>query len=196
MDVLYYSNFCKHSQTLINTLSRSNIKNKFYYVCIDKRIQEGQNTIIILENGNRTILPKIIKNVPSLLLPNHGNRVLTGGEILTYIEINNTQSQSEQTNIGEPAPFALTSNVYDNISSDKYSFLDMTDEDLSAKGTGGIRQMHNYVQMDMNPLIATPTDDYEPDKISSQDNSELETYMKEREKNMPKHQTPYQHNTY
>lgn len=196
MDVLYYSNFCKHSQTLINTLSRSNIKNKFYYVCIDKRVQEGQNTIIILENGNRTILPKIIKNVPSLLLPNHGNRVLTGGEILTYIEINNTQSQSEQTNIGEPAPFALTSNVYDNISSDKYSFLDMTDEDLSAKGTGGIRQMHNYVQMDMNPLIATPTDDYEPDKISSQDNSELESYMKEREKNMPKHQTPYQHNTY
>ena len=196
MDVLYYSNFCKHSQTLINTLSRSNIKNKFYYVCIDKRVQEGQNTIIILENGNRTILPKIIKNVPSLLLPNHGNRVLTGGEILTYIEINNTQSQSEQTNIGEPAPFALTSNVYDNISSDKYSFLDMTDEDLSAKGTGGIRQMHNYVQLDMNPLIATPTDDYEPDKISSQDNSELESYMKEREKNMPKHQAPYQHNTY
>jgi hypothetical protein len=195
MDVLYYSNYCKHSQTLINTLSRSNIKSKFYYVCIDKRTQEGQNTIIILENGNRIILPKIIKNVPSLLLPNHGNRVLTGGEILTYIEINNSQATNPISN-DEPSPFALNSNVYDNISSDKYSFLDMTDEDLSAKGTGGVRQMHNYVQMDMNPLIATPTDDYEPDKISSQDNSELETYMKEREKNMPKHQTPYQHNTY
>ena len=50
MDVLYYSNFCKHSQTLINTLSKSNIKNKFYYVCIDKRVQEGQNIIIVLEN--------------------------------------------------------------------------------------------------------------------------------------------------
>lgn len=195
MDVLYYSNYCKHSQTLINTLSRSNIKSKFYYVCIDKRTQEGQNTIIILENGNRIILPKIIKNVPSLLLPNHGNRVLTGGEILTYIEINNSQATNPISN-DEPSPFALNSNVYDNISSDKYSFLDMTDEDLSAKGTGGVRQMHNYVQMDMNPLIATPTDDYEPDKISSQDNSELETYMKEREKNIPKHQTPYQHNTY
>ena len=195
MDVLYYSNYCKHSQTLINTLSRSNIKSKFYYVCIDKRTQEGQNTIIILLNENRIILPKIIKNVPSLLLPNHGNRVLTGGEILTYIEINNSQATNPISN-DEPSPFALNSNVYDNISSDKYSFLDMTDEDLSAKGTGGVRQMHNYVQMDMNPLIATPTDDYEPDKISSQDNSELETYMKEREKNIPKHQTPYQHNTY
>ena len=194
MDVLYYSNFCKHSQTLINTLSKSNIKNKFYYVCIDKRVQEGQNIIIVLENGSRVILPKIIKNVPSLLLPSHGNRVLTGGEILTYIQVNN--SQTTNTQIDEPSPFALTSNVYDNISSDKYSFLDMTDDDLSAKGTGGTRQMHNYVQMDMNPLIATPTDDYEPDKVSSQDNSELENYIKEREKNMPKHQSPYQHNTY
>ena len=168
MDVLYYSNYCKHSQTLINTLSKSNIKGKFYYVCIDKRTQEGQNTIIILENGNRIILPKIIKNVPALLLPNHGNRVLTGGEILTYIEINTSQTTNPISN-DEPSPFALNSNVYDNISSDKYSFLDMSDEDLSAKGTGGVRQMHNYVQMDMNPLIATPTDDYEPDKISSQD---------------------------
>ena len=116
MDVLYYSNFCKHSQTLINTLSKSNIKNKFYYVCIDKRVQEGQNIIIVLENGNRVILPKIIKNVPSLLLPNHGNRVLTGGEILTYIQVNNSQTTNAQ--IDEPSPFALTSNVYDNISSD------------------------------------------------------------------------------
>ena len=131
----------------------------------------------------------------SFELPNHGNRVLTGGEILTYIEINNSQSTNPISN-DEPSPFALNSNVYDNISSDKYSFLDMSDEDLSAKGTGGVRQMHNYVQMDMNPLIATPTDDYEPDKISSQDNSELETYMKEREKSIPKQQTPYQHNTY
>lgn len=195
MDVLYYSNYCKHSQTLINTLSRSNIKSKFYYVCIDKRTQEGENTIIILENGNRIILPKIIKNVPALLLPNHGNRVLTGGEILTYIEINTSQTTNAISDV-EPSPFALNSNVYDNISSDKYSFLDMSDEDLSAKGTGGVRQMHNYVEMDMNPLIATPTDDYEPDKISSQDNSELETYMKEREKNIPKQQMQHQHNTY
>ena len=73
------------------------------------------NVNIILENGSKILLPNIIKNVPSLLLPNHGNRVLTGGEILTYIELNNTQSQS--TGIDEPSPFALATNVSDNISS-------------------------------------------------------------------------------
>jgi hypothetical protein len=132
--------------------------------------------------------------VPSLLLPNHGNRVLTGGEILTYIELNNTQSQSNS--IDEPSPFALATNVSDNIASDKFSFLDMTDDDLTAKGGGGTRQMYNYVQLDMNPLIATPTEDYTSDKMSSQDNNEYDNYVKEREKNTPKQQTPYQHNTY
>lgn len=194
MDVLYYSNLCKHSQTLLGILSKSNIHNKFYYVCIDKRVTEGNNVNIILENGSKILLPSIIKNVPSLLLPNHGNRVLTGGEILTYIELNNTQSQS--TGIDEPSPFALATNVSDNISSDKFSFLDMTDDDLTAKGGGGMRQMYNYVQLDMNPLIATPNEDYESDKMSSQDNSEYDNYVKEREQSTPKQQTPYQHNTY
>ena len=194
MDVLYYSNLCKHSQTLLGILSKSNIHNKFYYVCIDKRVTEGNNVNIILENGSKILLPSIIKNVPSLLLPNHGNRVLTGGEILTYIELNNTQSQS--TGIDEPSPFALATNVSDNIASDKFSFLDMTDDDLTAKGGGGMRQMYNYVQLDMNPLIATPNEDYESDKMSSQDNSEYDNYVKEREQSTPKQQTPYQHNTY
>ena len=194
MDVLYYSNLCKHSQTLLGILSKSNIHNKFYYVCIYKRVTEGNNVNIILENGSKILLPNIIKNVPSLLLPNHGNRVLTGGEILTYIELNNTQSQS--TGIDEPSPFALATNVSDNISSDKFSFLDMTDDDLTAKGGGGTRQMYNYVRLDMNPLIATPNEDYESDKMSSQDNSEYDNYVKEREQSTPKQQTPYQHNTY
>mgnify|MGYP003977581671 FL=1 len=194
MDVLYYSNLCKHSQTLLGILSKSNIHNKFYYVCIDKRVTEGNNVNIILENGSKILLPNIIKNVPSLLLPNHGNRVLTGGEILTYIELNNTQSQS--TGIDEPSPFALATNVSDNISSDKFSFLDMTDDDLTAKGGGGTRQMYNYVRLDMNPLIATPNEDYASDKMSSQDNSEYDNYVKEREQSTPKQQTPYQHNTY
>ena len=194
MDVLYYSNLCKHSQTLLGILSKSNIHNKFYYVCIDKRVTEGNNVNIILENGSKILLPNIIKNVPSLLLPNHGNRVLTGGEILTYIELNNTQSQS--TGIDEPSPFALATNVSDNIASDKFSFLDMTDDDLTAKGGGGTRQMYNYVRLDMNPLIATPSEVYESDKMSSQDNSEYDNYVKEREQSTPKQQTPYQHNTY
>jgi hypothetical protein len=36
---------------------------------------------------------------------------------------------------------------FSNIVSDQYSFLDQGPEDLEAKGNGGLRQMHNYVDL-------------------------------------------------
>ena len=191
MNILYYSNFCQHSKNLLNTLARSNISNGFYYVCIDKRENISGSTIIILENGNKIPLPKIIQKVPSLLLSNHGNRVLTGDEILNYINLTNQQShQQNNTQLDDPEPFFLSYNNYDNICSDKYSFLDSTDDDMSAKGNGGVRQMHNYVDMNLNPLIATPPENYTPDKIGD-GASEMDKYMAQREKDIPKMKMPY-----
>ena len=192
MNILYYSNYCQHSKNLLNVLSRSSISSNFYYVCIDKRQNINGTINIILENGSKIILPKIIQNVPSLLLSNHGNRVLTGDEIINYINLNNQESQVQNnlTQNDEPEPFFLSYNNYDNICSDKYSFLDTTDDDMSAKGNGGVRQMHNYVNMGMNPLIATPPDNYTPDKIGD-GASEMDKYMAQREKDIPKQKMPF-----
>jgi hypothetical protein len=45
---------------------------------------------------------------------------------------------------------------------------DMSPEELSAKGSGGNRQMFNYVSYDNNlQLIQTPDDTYKPDKVSN-----------------------------
>jgi hypothetical protein len=44
------------------------------------------------------------------------------------------------------------------VSSDQYSFLDMDSDSLSAKGNGGLRQMHNYVDLNYNDKISTPED--------------------------------------
>ena len=63
MNILYYSNYCQHSKNLLNVLSRSNISSNFYYVCIDKRQNIDGNVNIILENGSKIILPKILQNV-------------------------------------------------------------------------------------------------------------------------------------
>ena len=42
----------------------------------------------------------------------------------------------------------------------------MTDEELSAKGNGGRRNMHNYVLANDDILtINTPADTYKPDKV-------------------------------
>ena len=53
--------------------------------------------------------------------------------------------------------------------SDNYSYLDMSADELSAKGNGGLRILHSYVQVDQNQVIATPPDDYVPNKVGSVD---------------------------
>ena len=51
------------------------------------------------------------------------------------------------------------------VTSDNYSFIDQTIEDLSAKGQGGMRQLRNNVTWETVDSIETPPDDYVPNKI-------------------------------
>ena len=62
---------------------------------------------------------------------------------------------------------------YDNISSDNFSFLDQNTDDLSTRGNGGMRQMHNYASIDFLK-IDTPPDEYSPDKIIETDIEKLQ----------------------
>ena len=48
----------------------------------------------------------------------------------------------------EPMAFSFGGSGFGDIVSDQYSFLDQAPEDLEAKGNGGMRQMHNYVDLD------------------------------------------------
>jgi hypothetical protein len=42
------------------------------------------------------------------------------------------------------------------VMSDNYSFLDQSSDDLSAKGSGGLRQLYNYATIDFNQTIECP----------------------------------------
>jgi hypothetical protein len=42
------------------------------------------------------------------------------------------------------------------VISDNYSFLDQSSDDLSAKGSGGLRQLYNYATIDFNQTIECP----------------------------------------
>jgi hypothetical protein len=64
--------------------------------------------------------------------------------------------------------------------SDSYSFWDQPAEELNAKGQGGLRQMHNFVALEENFSIHTPTEDYVPDKIGKNGKS-FEDYKNERD---------------
>ena len=73
------------------------------------------------------------------------------------------------------------------VSSDQYSFLDMDTDALSAKGNGGVRQMHNYVDLNYNDKIPTPDDDHDykgSNKISS--DLTVEKLQQQREQELQK----------
>ena len=150
--ILYYSNFCEHSKKLLQNIGKTNIQQEIHFICVDKRIKDANNKIyIILENGQKIIMPENVNRVPALLLLNQGYNVLYGESILQYLKPKQEflVKQATQNNM-EPLAFSFGSSggsSFGDIVSDKYSFLDQDQESLKATGNGGLRQMHNYVDL-------------------------------------------------
>ena len=86
--ILYYSNYCNNSKSLLSTLSKLNSK-EIHYVCIDKRIKKKNATYILLNNNQEILLPPTVNKVPALLLLNRGHHVLFEKDIINYINENN-----------------------------------------------------------------------------------------------------------
>ena len=148
--ILYYSKYCEVCKKYLQLLSRSDAQRDIHFICIDKRVKDSNNkTYIILENGQKIILPENITKVPALLLLNQGYQVLYGEQILQHLKPRQQQEvrQATQNNM-EPMAFALGGGgSFGDVVSDQYSFLDQDPDDLKAEGNGGMRQMHNYVDL-------------------------------------------------
>ena len=80
MDILYYSNYCPHSQKVLQTLVKGNLSDKISFICIDKRQTDNKNgqTYVHLENGVKVVLPPNVQSVPSLLLVKDNYRIICG----------------------------------------------------------------------------------------------------------------------
>lgn len=186
-NILYYSNYCEKCKNMLQQISKSSIKNEIHFICIDKRVREKNTIKVVLENGQKVTLPNSITKVPALLLLNKNQQVIFGEEIFEFLQpvIHTTRESLEQPNYnGEPSAFQIT-NSMSGVSSDNYSFWDTQSEDLSAKGNGGLRQMHNYTDLNASEKIYCPPDDYVPDKIGNQTDLSMENIIAEREKEIP-----------
>ena len=187
--ILYYSNFCEHSKKLLQTISKNNLSKDIHFICIDKRIKDSNNkTFIILENGQKIIMPENVNRVPALLLLNQGYKVLYGESILQHFKPQQEilVKKATQNNL-EPLAFSFNDAGFGSVSSDQYSFLDMDSESLKATGNGGMRQMHNYVQLNH-------VDSFQPiskDEGKPSEHMTIEQLQKQREQdfsalNLPK----------
>jgi hypothetical protein len=185
--ILYYSNYCEHSKKLLQTLTKTNLQKEIHFICIDKRVKEANNKIfIVLETGQKIIMPESITRVPALLLLNDGYNVLFGESILQYFKPKQQSNIKQATNNNlEPMAYSFDGG-FNNVVSDQYSFLDMDSEALSAKGDGGIRQMHSYAQLNYVDTINTPEDDhnYKASKIPA--DVSIEQLQNQREQDLQK----------
>ena len=183
--ILYYSNYCSFSKNVLNNVSKNpSVTKEVHFICIDKRIQEKGKTFIILENGQKIIMPENIQKVPSLLLINDGFRVIDNAEhIIQFFQPRKQEDMREATmNNMEPVAFGFEGGG-SCVVSDNYSFLDQDSKQMEAKnGTGGLRQMHNYVGLNDNSSIYTPEDEVDYNngpKIS--ENMTIDQLMQKRE---------------
>ena len=188
--ILYYSNYCNNCKNLLQNLAKNYNSKEIHFICVDKRIQEQEGTYLILEKGEKVILPPSITNVPALLLLNHGHRVVFGNEISNHLVAKNNHNTNTNTNTNnvinssnnvDPEAFDFNGGVY-GVCSDNFSFWDLNDDDLSTKGNGGMRQLYNYATVDMNNGIETPPDNYAPDKVGD---VSLEKLQQERNEDLP-----------
>jgi len=186
MDILYYSGYCTHSQNIIRYLAKNDLRNKLSFICIDKRARDPNNNqlYVILENGTRVILPPNVHSVPALLLVRENYRVLFGDDIIKHFEPYMEEQKTVATKQnGEPMAFSLQG-ASAAVTSEQYTLYSLTPEELSSKGNGGRRELHNYVSASQDVImIQTPPDNYRPDKLSN--NVTVESLQTQRNEEVP-----------
>lgn len=186
--ILYYSNYCEPSKKLLQTITKTENAKDIHFICIDKRVKDSSGKIfIILQTGQKIIMPENVSRVPALMLLNQNYKVIYGDEIYAHLRPQTQAHVMQATrNNMEPTTFqdAFGGFGCGSIVSDNYSFLDQSDSELGVQGQGGLRQMHNYVTLNdsMDFSIKLPTDDYEykTDKLKE---GELNIEALERKRN-------------
>lgn len=180
--IIYYSNFCEHSKKLLQALSKTQVSKDIHFICIDNRVRENGKIYIQLQNGQKIIMPENVTKVPALMLLNQNYKVLYGEEINHFFKPRQeaTVRQVTQNNL-EPMSFSLGGGGF-GIVSDQYSFLDMDADSLTAKGDGGVRQMHNYVTLEyVDKMNAVEEDTSNGKNANRLTEGEIEKFQRERE---------------
>jgi hypothetical protein len=143
---------------------------------------------LLLENGQKIVMPETVTKVPALLLLEENYKVLYGDLIYEYLKpIQETVTKQATYNNMEPMAFSFGGGggAGGTVVSDQYSFLDMDADSLNTKGNGGVRQMHSYVGFQDNFSITTPSEDYDSKQKSKiPEDVTLEKLQKMRENDM------------
>jgi len=201
MDILYYSNFCKHSQKVVQFIVKNNLTQQLSCICVDQRRRDNNNNqmYVVLENGKQVVLPPNLQSIPAVLCVKRNYTLVLGTDpIIEYLQ---TKFQLSQANTyenpyikqdaqnyrpqqREPANYDWSNRSnFSNIFSESFTSFSMTNDDLSARSTSARRPLYNYTPVDQQFKIDTPEDTYRPDKVSS--NVTIDTLQQQRNQEIP-----------
>lgn len=160
MNILYYSNYCPHSISVLDFLKQHNLLDKLNFLCVDDRQQDSKTGIIYIiskDKKKKELLPPNVQEVPTLLLVRENYQIITGKDIIRHFEPKVKNVFSE---IREPEPQPLNNNS---------------------------QSFSNYGTTDMCGFIETPPDNFSSNKIGEnitieiikeQRDNELQRYIK------------------
>ena len=179
--ICYYSNYCDPSKQLLQKIAKTKLQREIHFLCIDRRKRDPKGNTFLVLDKEQVLLPPSVTRVPALYLM-ESKKVLFGDDISQFLLPKEAAITHQVTNgNGEPECYSISQ--LSKIS-DSYSFWDQTADDLSAKGSGGMRQLHGFSTLDEQYSIHAPPEDYVPDKIGKSGKS-LEEYKAERDNLVP-----------
>jgi hypothetical protein len=161
-NIFYYSNYCQHSQKVLQFLVRANLTTELNFICIDKRGRDPNTNqmYIIMENGDKILMPPNIHSVPAVLMIANNYKVIYGNEIIKNYESSIVNDKMMATNFnGEPSGFSLGGSGS--------SLLDNGSSGISLNSTYNGRQMIN-----------TPPPEQGNNKIKESDTNKMEEMRK------------------
>lgn len=132
--ILYYSNYHEPSKTCVQTLIKTNFKDKILFLNVDNKKIINGNKYIILENGKNVPLPKTIKEVPSLIDIKDKNRLVVGQQSIMSKFINGISEINISDDNVTCYSFGLN-NYNSGVQSDQYWNYDLYESNNSLNST-------------------------------------------------------------
>ena len=126
--ILYYSNYCEPSKKLLQTVTKTQNPKDIHFICIDKRVKDSSGKVyIVLQTGQKIVMPENVTRVPALLLLNQNYKVIYGDDIYKHLRPQVQQQVQEATkNNMEPINyqdgFSAFSGFGGGVVSENYSF--------------------------------------------------------------------------
>ena len=149
--VLYYGRSCAHSQALLRKLSQQGISEKLRFVPVDQRERRGEQTLAILDNGSRVLIPPAVTAVPALLDIRDKN-VYSGPDVLQRLAAEAERLKRAATGV-EREPLAFSEISGSSDSGTAFTFISDDPEALLAQGSGGTQRESFFAGVDDNVRI-------------------------------------------